>query len=278
MTTKKGLWIVIILLSVTYSYSQNDTSKVQRITLTDGSKLIGKIVSDSTSKVVFRTSSGVQMEIDKSSIEEIKFIEGEWVKGEFIREDPNQTRLFFAPTARALKQGRGYFSAYEIFFPMLAIGITDFITLAGGMSLFPGASEQIIYIAPKVRLVHLDNFDLAGGVLYMSVSDHTFGITYGVATVGTSTASLTLGLGWGFVDSELSDDPSLVIGGEVQLSNSIKLITENWFPPKMDGGLVSFGIRFFGESIAGDFGLMRSTNSSSSGFPFLPWVGFVYNF
>jgi hypothetical protein len=80
------------------------------------------------------------------------------------------------------------------------------------------------------------------------------------------------------VDSELSDDPSLVIGGEVQLSNSIKLITENWFPPKMDGGLVSFGIRFFGESIAGDFGLMRSTNSSSSGFPFLPWVGFVYNF
>jgi hypothetical protein len=265
-------------MSITYCYAQTDSSKAQRITLTDGSILIGKIVSDSTSKIVFRTFSGVQMEIDRSSIEEIKSVEGEWVKGEFMREDPNSTRLFFAPTARALRQGRGYFSAYEIFFPMLAIGITDFITFAGGVSLFPGASEQIIYIAPKARLVHLDYFDLAGGILYMSVSDHTFGITYGVATVGTSMASLTLGLGWGFVDSELSDDPTLVVGGEVQLSNSIKLITENWFPPKMDGGLISFGIRFFGESIAGDFGLVRSTRSSNGGFPFLPWIGFVYNF
>ena len=112
----------------------------------------------------------------------------------------------------------------------------------------------------------------------MSVLDHTFGITYGVATVGTSTAALTVGLGWGFVDGEFSANPLLVIGGEVQLSNSVKLITENWFPPKMDGGIISFGIRFFGESIAGDFGLMRPTESSGGGFPFLPWIGFAYNF
>jgi hypothetical protein len=265
-------------LSIAYSYAQTDTSKVQKIILNDGSELIGTIVSDSTTKVVFRTSSGVQVEIDKSAIKEIQSIEGQWVAGQFMREDPNRTRLFFAPTARALPQGKGYFSAYEIFFPMLAIGVTNFFTLAGGISLIPGASEQIIYLAPKARLVHLENIDLAGGVLYMSILDHTFGIAYGVTTIGSSATALTIGLGWGFVDGEFSNTPSVVFGGEAQLSNSIKLITENWFPPKMDGGLISFGIRFFGESIAGDFGLMRSTESSDSGFPFLPWIGFAYNF
>lgn len=278
MKLKKVLWVVIFGLSIVFLHAQTDTSKVQRVTLSDGSELIGRIVSDSTNEIVFRTSSGIKIEIDRTSIKEIKIIEGKWVEGQFMREDPNRTRLFFAPTARALPQGKGYFSAYEIFFPMLAVGLTDFLTLAGGISLFPGADEQIVYLAPKVRFTHLENIDLAGGVLYMSVTGHTFGIAYGVTTIGSSTTALTVGLGWGFVDGELSKTPSLVIGGEAQLSNSVKLITENWFPPKTNGALISFGIRFFGENVAGDFGLMRLTESSSEGFPFIPWIGFAYNF
>ncbi len=111
----------------------------------------------------------------------------------------------------------------------------------------------------------------------MSIFDYSFGMSYGIATYGTSRASVTGGLGWGFVDGKLSGSPALILGGETQLSNSIKLITENWFPPKTDVAIISFGIRFFGENIAGDFGLMTTTKSNG-GFPFFPWVGFAYNF
>jgi hypothetical protein len=161
---------------------------------------------------------------------------------------------------------------------MIAVGATDFLTVAAGMTLFPGATEQILYFAPKARILHTESLDLGGGVLYIRVTGHTAGIAYGVTTIGSQKASLTGGLGWGFIDGDFASTPSLVLGGELQLSNSSKLITENWFPAHSDVAIISFGIRFFGENIAGDFGLLRTTAATGSGFPFLPWVGFAYNF
>lgn len=105
------------------------------------------------------------------------------VRGELWRTDPNHTRLLFAPTARALKAGQGYFSVYEIFFPFVAVGVTDFFTLSGGFSLFPGVESQLLYIAPKITPVHLEKFDLAAGVLYIKIpeEDEGAGILYSVA-------------------------------------------------------------------------------------------------
>jgi hypothetical protein len=42
--------------------------------------------------------------------------------------------------------------------------------------------------------------------------------------------------------------------------------------------LISFGIRFYGEHIAGDFGLFFPTGVDTEGFPALPWIGFIYNY
>ncbi len=40
---------------------------------------------------------------------------------------------------------------------------------------------------------------------------------------------------------------------------------------------ISLGIRFFGSHLAADFGLITSPDASGN-FPFLPWLGFAYNF
>jgi len=270
--------LIAFLISGFYPcFAQTDTTDIKRITLNDGSELTGIILSDSTDKIEFRTLTGLQIEIEKSMIKEVENIKGTFKNGEFVKDDPNNTRLLFAPTGRTLRQGEGYFSAYEIFFPFLAVGITDFITLSGGVSLFPGADEQIIYIAPKIRCVHINNFDFSAGVLYAHISEADFGILYGVGSIGSSDASLTLGLGYGYTDSELADKPVIMIGGEIQLSGSIKLLSENWIPPDADFVLLSFGVRFFGEHLAADFGLITTTESTE-GFPFIPWLGFVYNF
>lgn len=271
-----GFFIILIFICNTL-LGQTDSTQIYRVTLNDGSELNGIILNQNEEHINFKTLSGTVMDISRNQIKEIKKLKGEIVEGKFMTEDPNQTRLLFAPTGKSLNAGEGYFSAYEIFFPFLAVGVTDFLTLSGGMSLFPGAKEQIIYIAPKIRFLHLKNFDLSGGILYSHISEESFGIAYGVATYGTQRAGITLGLGWGYTNKDFADKPVVMVGAEFQLSNSVKLLTENWIPPESDVAVISFGLRFFGEQLAADFALVTTTKASGN-WPFLPWIGFAYNF
>jgi len=250
---------------------------VVEIELKDGSELLGKIIEETPEKYVFITTLGIKMDIPKQIVDQVKTIEGKWKNGEFKRTDPNRTRLFFAPTARSLKAGTGYFSAYEIFFPFIAVGITDYLILSGGMSLFPYTDDQMLYIAPKIKLFSNELLDIGGGILYSKFQKNSFGIAYGVATIGDPFAAFTGGLGWGFENGEFSSSPLLMLGGEIQLSDHVKLISENWFLPNDEDPVISFGVRFFGASLAADFALIKIPGNGN-GFPLFPWLGFAYNF
>ncbi|MCW9095278.1 MAG: hypothetical protein OQJ74_05495, partial [Ignavibacteriaceae bacterium] len=270
------VWVLFFFMNQ-MSFSQIDSSIVASISLNDGTELRGFIIAENDSAIDFRTISGINMKIKKNLVDDISLSKGEIFEGKFQRYDPNRTRLFFGPTARTVEQGKGYFSAYEIFIPFLAVGVTDFLMLSGGVSLIPGAEEQLIYLGPKVRFLNLDNFSLAGGIIYAHVEDVDFGVAYGVTTIGSERYSFTVGVGYGYEDWEFSDSPVLMLGGEIQASNSIKFLTENWIIPSSETGLISFGIRFFGDNLAADFGLMTTTEGMGEGFPFLPWIGFAYN-
>ena len=118
-----------------------------------------------------------------------------------------------------------------------------------------------------------------GGLMFHIPDVETgVGIGYTVATYGSPYHSVTAGLGWGYAGKSVSNEPILVLGGEYQLSNNVKLVTENWVPPQSSVALMMFGVRFFGDHLAADFALMHPAGSDISGFPFLPWVGIVYNF
>jgi hypothetical protein len=162
----------------------------------------------------------------------------------------------------------------------VAVGITDFLSISGGMSLFPGTSSQLLYVAPKITPVHLEKFDFSAGALYISIPEEVedAGIAYGVSTYGSEKASFTFGLGWGFTTGELENKPIIVLGGDVRLSDNFTLLTENWIPPDSDFALISLGLRFFGENLAADFGLVYPAGVDIGGFPFIPWLGFAYNF
>ena len=280
-------YVVLICAVAIFSQSthaQHDSSevaKVYRLSLIDGSEIVGIVLKEDSALVDFQSVSKITMRVPRDQIKAIVPLAGRIVQGEFRKSDPNHTRLFFAPTGRSLKNGQGYFSAYEIFFPFIAVGVGDVVTLAGGMSLIPGASSQIFYFAPKITPLHLQNFDLSAGVLYINALGSDFsggGIVYGVGTYGSSDHALTIGLGWGFAGGEIANKPILLVGGEIRLSNSIKLISENWIPPGTDLVLYSFGFRFFGENLAADLGFFRPSKMDTGGFPFVPWIGFAYNF
>lgn len=253
------------------------------VTLGGGEVLTGTLESETATEIVLLTSSGVRMTIPREQIRSMVSLAGE----RFIRTDPNRSRLLFAPTGRPLDKGRGYVADYELFFPFVAYGPGGGVTLAGGVSLVPGAPGQAVYVAPKITLYQQRETSVAAGVVASTfvgggIDDFpTFGLLYAVGTTGGSRAWLTGGVAFGFADGEIGKSPAILIGGELQVSNSVKLMSENYvFVNVEDGLLVSGGIRFFGERIAVDLALITIPVLlvEAEGFPFFPWLGFAYNF
>jgi hypothetical protein len=247
--------------------------------------IIGTISSSTADSLFIRTGNGIPFAFPRSAVKRTDRLRGTIENGEFVRIDPNSTRLLIGPTARPLHGGDGYVAAYEIFFTYLSIGVTDFLSLGGGLTLLPGASGQLFYFSPKVAFTLPDDrFSLGAGALYMNTtfgSGEGVGIAYGAGTYGTTRAALTVGLGYGYAAGEFSNDPVLLIGGEAQVGNNVKFISENWFPMDSDVSLLSLGIRVFGDDLAADLGFfypMYRGSGLPTGFPLIPWLGIVYNF
>ena len=98
---------------------QLESSMVLRIKLDlkSGSTLIARFERWSGNKFELETDFGI-LEIEVDKIDKVKILEERHFKnGVYWGTDPNHTRLFFAPTARALKKGAGYFADYELVFP-----------------------------------------------------------------------------------------------------------------------------------------------------------------
>lgn len=261
--------------------SNVDKGKLVRIETKDGQTFKGLISNETVETITLKTSDGLILTIPRSNIKHMEEISEQEISRKYSYKDPNDTRLFFAPTARTLKQGQGYFSDYELFFPSFGVGAFDFLSIGGGISIFPGLKSQLYYIAPKIRLLHLGKLDVAAGTLYMNATSHSGfggGIAWGLATYGTSDLAATVGAGWGYSGEDISNNPVILLGGEGRIMQSIKLLGEAWIIPNTDHHPVIFGIRFFGRQLAADLGLIYITRTETTGWPFFPWVGFAYNF
>ena len=254
-----------------------DSAHMQIVTLRDGSTIFGRIVTVSADTVVFQTGAG-SMQLAVGAIREIKEIPtSDLREGSYWFPNPNSTRLFFAPTGQMLKQGEGYVSDYELFFPGMAYGLTDNISIGGGFSLIPAAVEdQAYYFTPKVGFSVNDKVHLAAGVLFAGTRVGTGGVYYAVGTLGDGNASVTLGGGYGFAGGKIERKPVGMLGAEKRISRRISIVTENYLlPVSNDNILYSFGLRFMGEKITTDLALFNVANSGVIGFP---WVDFVFRF
>jgi hypothetical protein len=253
--------------------------KVAILRLADGTQLVGTVVRVDSTTLDFRSSLG-QSTIPLASVREVREDVLEAVRGgQYSFPDPNATRMLFAPTGRMLKAGEGYFSDYWVFLPGVAVGLTDNITLGGGVSIVPGLAvdEQLYYLTPKVGVFRSERASFAVGALVFHVfrAGGTAGILYGVGTWGKPDASFTVGLGYGFVEGKLADRPAVMLGGARRISPRLAFVTENYLIPGLDGALISGGLRFLGRDLSVDLALMSSLGGDSFVAPFL---GFVWKF
>ena len=256
-----------------------DSTQVQILTVEDGSSFIGRIIEIAEEEIKFETKYGV-LTFSIFEITEVKLVsEDRFKEGKYWFPNPNATRLFFAPTARMLKKGEGYFADYFIIFPTFTFGITNNITIGGGFSIIPGLDldKQILVFTPKVGIKKSKKMDLAIGALVMKLPEDisTLGILYGVSTFGSLDHSFTFGLGYGYAEDKLADKPMIVLGGETRTSRSVSLVTENWIVPELDNPIISFGLRFFGEKLSADFALIFPMEEDVFIFPY---IDFVYKF
>jgi hypothetical protein len=272
-------------------------SETVTVSLHDGSVVIGRVTAEDAQRIVVVTGGGAEVRIPRAAIDRIEkhapTATPQPLPSEprrFTRDDPNATRLLFAPTGRSLARGEAQFADYYALFPGFAYGITDNFSLMGGVSVVPGLGlrEQALYVAPRLAFTTSRTTSLSTGVLFATAGDETdrvgAGIAFGVGTFGTREASLTAGLGFGFVtsdgDFEMAKKPIVMIGGELQLSNSASLISENWLILEdFDLSEQPFGLalRLFGERLSVDVGVILVGEVLKDGFP-VPWISFSYRF
>lgn len=262
----------IVLENLIALSEQTDTTIVL-FELSGGSVLIGTILSEDSTSITINLLSNIETTFNKNLIIKREIVSANIQKGQYWIDDPNRTRLFFAPTGRGLKSGKGYFSVYEIFFPMVAFGIGDYFTFAGGLSLV--LPNQMFYIAPKITLYQNEKYAVSVGDFYVKFSNDSdyLNILYSVGTASFGKGAITIGVG---LDTN-SNDPILLIGGELRISRYAKLITENWFLANSDFNFVSLGLRFLGENLAADFAFVTPLREDYE-ISLIPWIGFAYNF
>ncbi|MDE0962401.1 MAG: hypothetical protein OSB73_04680 [Candidatus Latescibacteria bacterium] len=282
--------LCLLLLTAIPTQAQSQETLVNTlvaITLTDGTQVQGTILRQDKTHITIATSSGLEVKVPRDSIVSTRNIKSS--NGALTRSDPNYSRLMFAPTGRPLRRGQGYWSNYYIFFPGITYGLTNQISMTAGLSVFPGLGlgDQLLSLAPKIALYQNEDFALSAGTLYMSITDEIGGgMAFLVGTKGSPDKSFTAGLGLGYINEEdepvdFAAHPVILLGSNIRLSDSLALVSENWFITGENLGLdeqpLGIALRFFGKDLAVDLGAIIIGKVIKEGFP-IPWLSAVYHF
>jgi hypothetical protein len=277
------LWVMVACLvasTVVVAFAETAAGGEVWIQLKDGTRIVGRIIGETDEQLEVATPSGATMRFPRAAVESITSRSA----GDNV-PDPNDSRLFFAPTGRPLRKGTGQFTVHELMFPGVSYGLTDNVTLMGGVSIIPGLGldQQLFYVAPKVGARVSDRFAVSAGYLFARVAEEGFengaGIGFAVATLGGSDNSFTGGFGLAHSEGEVA--PILMLGGQARLGRRLFFLSENWIILNGDVRLgeqpFSAGLRFCGDRVSVDFGLILVGELIEEGFP-MPWLAFSYRF
>ncbi len=175
--------------------------------------------------------------------------------------DPNGGRLLFAPTARIVPERKAAVTLYELIMPTFSYTVNEDLILTAGT---PFATEtdgtRSWLISGKLALPTHRNFEAALAGMTVLGGENIWGMVYGVVTIGDDALSLTGGAGYAYFENSLgfetltADGAAVLIGGELRLGPTVKLISESHFLPASDP-VISLGLRIIGERLSADFGM-----------------------
>lgn len=260
------LFILLMILGQKPIYSQANLSDSQPkkvlITLKDGSILQGIVLTENAQEISLVADNIGTITIKKDQIKSLVPLDSlNLRKGNYWFPNPNYSRYFIGPGIQ-LKKGDGYYQNIDLSLNTVSYGITNFLSMGGGLELYSTLSGHPIFILmPKLGFKVGKSLWVGGGILYLNAFEGFgnfggLGIGYGSASIGNENSNVSLGVGWGFVGSMWSEKPIITLSGMTRVSRRIGLVTENWFIPNYS--IFSYGVRFMGEKISIDLGLINS--------------------
>ena len=250
------------------------------VRMRDRTEFTGKVTARDDSTLTLASPSGALTVIPIRLVLDWRRSSSDFTNGRLRTEDPDQSRLVLGPTGRTLPKGSVFFTDYLFFFPMLGFGVSDHLTISGGVSLLPGAESQVVYVAPKIGIVRTPTASIAIGGLYAQLPEGNgnAGDVYVSGTFGSVDHSLTLSVGYPFANGDRSSEPGFLVGGETRMGRDQKLILEIWRLPGVTETPIVVGLRGFGRKVSVDFGMLRILGAHMTGLPFIPWIAFSMKF
>lgn len=274
-----------ILTFSAFSQTTSDTTLVNIETL-DGNEFMGQIVREDSLKIVLKTEKLGEISIFKADIKNFNTVEVQQIKdGKYWFPNPQSTRYFWSPNGYGLNKGEGYYQNIWVLWNQFAYGLTDNFSIGVGIipTFFFGAPTPVFATAKFSIPVVEDKFNVAAGAIVGGVigeSESGIGLLYGLATVGSPDANVTLGMGYGFAGGEWAKAPMININGMFRVSNRGYIITENYVISAGGEGvvLISFGGRSIIKKAALDYGLFLPLSADIDQFIAIPWLGFTLPF
>jgi hypothetical protein len=270
MKSYQRIVFIFLILSLvpghTSLFSQANVSDNQArnvlITLKNGSAFHGKVIAENAQEINLEAENIGTIIIRKDQIKSSVILDStNFKKGKYWFPNPNYSRYFISPGIQ-LKQGDGYYQNIDLSANTVSYGITNFLSIGGGLELYSTLSGHPIFILmPKLGFKVGKSFWLGGGILYLNAPEvlsdfRGLGIGYGSATIGNENNNLSVGAGWGFVGAQWSEQPIITLSGMTRVSRRIELVTENWIIPGYT--VFSYGIRFLTEKTSIDIGFINS--------------------
>lgn len=257
--------------------SADTTERYLKITTTEGETYRGRVLREDTVKIVLQLQAG-EISVNKQEIKKTEIYDPRDESSLWFT-NPNANRMFVMPTARMMKTGDGYYQNMYVLVSSISVGLADFLTGSVGVSMIPGIGfdNNLAFGSLKAGTRLMDNFHGAAGVTFLNVANEQSTFTYGMMTYGTTNQQLSVGYGAGLGDGGISgQDDMFIVGGQIRVSENIAFASENWLGREQ---ILSYGIRFIGESVSADLAFFRvleeDVNIGGLG---IPYVDFIYSF
>jgi len=283
----KILFSVILLFNLLLS----DTNTIQSIEITtsDGNIFIGTLIEEDESLYRIVTNSGINIDVPKSTVKEINYIELSSYEEGLYRPDPNKSMYLFAPSAHPIGDGNSYIRDFQVFFPSYNRGFKKNISIQAGALTFPFMPLEYVpvIVSAKYSFPKKNDIQFSTGALYMTAplnfeSSWATGITFANATIGDLFSHYSICLGWVYyrdgLDFELMENPIFVFAGNERLSDRAALVFEFWkFPDvEIQYSPLFISTRFIGRKFSVDIGAGSSLELLQEGIP-IPILNFTYH-
>ena len=218
--------------------------------------------------------------IAMSQIEDTKFNR---IQYNFERPSSNEYLVLFSAIPN--KHKKGYYQNKNLFSNSVKFGLTENITLAGGImdisSLF---FAQVSWgLTPKIGISVNNYLHIGIGAFVQGINLRvTNALGLGLITIGSSNHNLTITGGFGLFNNELTPIPAIAVSGTTRLNNYLALTSENFIIPNQNSTLNYYGghgLRVLTKKNAFDLGIFYLGYSEFFSSPlFAPVIGYTRTF